>query len=531
MKQTRNRHALPLALLITLLLSSDAASAQPSSTLSTAKWSTVEITLTAANAYSNPYTQASVAATFSGPDGPKTVNGFWDGGNTWKLRFTPTAEGTWTYLTNSSDPGLDGKSGTIQCIASRRGRGFLRRDAVNPYTFSWDNGSRYFMWGQTYYDVMRLAMVSNSWAVAVDNSVAYRMTKLRFHVFAQGEYGPSEGNMPQPRAYPFLNAGSRVHHDQLNILYWRKLDALVSYLAENSMVADLILFNPYGPASAFGTPEQDQRYTRYVLARYAAYTNVIWCLSNEWEKSQSHWDSIGNLVRREDPWMKQGASLRPLSIHPHTAIDFRFFGSSWPVHAIIQWGVGAGRAPGSRWGNESIVSNLGRNMPVVNDEYGYIGQRSQADLRGAIWGIAVAGGYGSSGDLRLFDGVAPEISGEWHDAPEYGDVERMVRFFTTTGIEYWKMSSQNSLVTAGSEVYVLAETGRQYVIYAGRGGKFSIDIAPGTYAARRYNPRTGADTPLTSVTGGGLRAFAMPDSNDWVVYLRNGQPTDPATKD
>ncbi|MEZ0333281.1 MAG: DUF5060 domain-containing protein [Gemmatimonadales bacterium] len=73
-------------------------------TLSAAKWSTVEITLTAANQYSNPYTQTGVTATFSGPDGPKTVNGFWDGGTTWKIRFTPTAEGTWTYLTRSTDP-------------------------------------------------------------------------------------------------------------------------------------------------------------------------------------------------------------------------------------------------------------------------------------------------------------------------------------------------------------------------------------------------------------------------------------------
>lgn len=512
-----------IMLVTTLLLTPGAGWAQKSSTEDpTPKWSTTEITLTAGRDYRNPYTQTGVTATFSGPGGSKTVRGFWDGGNVWKIRFTSTAEGTWTYTTSSPDPGLNNKSGTINSTPPGENRGFLRRDPVNPYTFSWDNGTRYFMWGQTYYDVMRLAMVSNSWKAAVDNSAAYGMNKVRLHVFAQGNYGPSEGDMPQPRAHPFLGTSSGLDHDQPNIPYWRKLDELVSYLASKGMVADLILFNPYGPASAFGTQAQDDRYTRYVLARYAAYTHVIWCLSNEWEKPRLYWDAIGGIVRAEDPWMAQGASLRPLSIHPHTAIDFQFFGSSWPVHAIIQWGVGAGESIGARWGNGGIVANLGHNMPVVNDEYAYIGQRARAELRGAIWGIAVAGGYGSSGDLRLFAGVAPEISGEWRDAPEYGDIQRMIKFFTTRGIEYWKMSSQNSLVTSGREVYVLAEPGRQYVIYAGSGGKFSINIAPGTYAARRYNPRTGAETPLASVTGGGAQSFAMPDSDDWVVVLRQG---------
>ena len=45
------------------------------------------------------------------------------------------------------------------------------------------------------------------------------------------------------------------------------------------------------------------------------------------------------------------------------------------AHAIIQYG---GWNPdytnGDQWGNAGIVHNLGHNMPVVNDEYGYIGQ-------------------------------------------------------------------------------------------------------------------------------------------------------------
>jgi len=57
------------------------------------------------------------------------------------------------------------------------------------------------------------------------------------------------------------------------------------------------------------------------------------------------------------------------------------------------------------------------------------------------------------------------------------------------------------------------------LISAAVGGAFAIDIAPGTYAARRYNPRTGEDTMLGECGGGGSQVFTMPDANDWVVYL------------
>jgi hypothetical protein len=487
------------------------------------RWSVAEIALAATGTYENLYTQTSVTAAFTGPGGAKhTVRGFWDGERRFVIRFTPSIEGTWTYSTNSQDDGLNGKSGTIVCgPPAKNSHGFLRRDAEHPYSFVWDDGTRYFMWGQTAYDVLRVAMVNDGWKADVDKALAHGMTKIRFHVFAQGDkssgYG---GEPPQPEVHPFLGTGRKVDHDRPNLPYWRKLDEYVNYLASKRMVADLILFNPYGPASAHGTVAQDERFARYLLARYAAFPNVIWCLSNECEKSRDYWDGIGTIVRGEDPWASSGKFLRPLSIHQHTRKDFAFHDSNWPVHAIIQWGIGSRTDKGDVWGNEGITANLGHNRPVVNDEYCYIGNRSRTVVRGAIWGIAVAGGYGSSGDGRRFNDVEPQITGEWHDAEEYRDIRRMVEFFTQPGLEYWKMASQNALATAGTRVYVLAEKGRQYVIYAAVGGTFAIDVAAGTYSTRRFDPRTGDTTALPSFVGGGPCFFTMPDANDWVVVLK-----------
>jgi hypothetical protein len=310
-------------------------------------------------------------------------------------------------------------------------------------------------------------------------------------------------------------------------------------------VADLIVTNPYWDNREFGTDEQNDRLVKYVVARYAGYTNVIWCLANEWDLSatgnqykgayrqnKADFDRMGNALSTNDPWRAQGDFLRPLSIH-NNSIGFEFFGSTWPTHAVIQYG---GWNPdytnGDQWGNAGILHNLGHKMPVVNDEYGYIGQTNpkppirvnmtRIRLRQAIWGIATAGGYGSAGDFRPTPNHMgnTELTGDWYDAPEeYGDLKRMIDFFTTNGIEYWNMSGQNGLLTTGERTYVLAEARRQYVIYAAVGGSFSIDLAAGSYNVRRYDPRTAAVTDLGVVGGGGPRSFTMPDANDWVVFL------------
>jgi hypothetical protein len=86
------------------------------------------------------------------------------------------------------------------------------------------------------------------------------------------------------------------------------------------------------------------------------------------------------------------------------------------------------------------------------------------------------------------------------------------------------MSSQNSIVASGARVYALAWAGREYVIYAAAGGACSIDIEAGRYEVRRYDPRTGAETRLPDVAGGGAVSFLFPDMDDWVLLLRRAVP-------
>ncbi len=565
--------------------------------ISVPKWSIYEVCLEARKHYSNPYTEAALTATFRGPGNiTQTRSGFWDGDNMFRVRFTPTAQGTWSFTTSSSDPGLNGRTGSFRATAALAGNhGFLRVDSKYKNSFVWDDGTRYFMWGQTADNIVLSALVNSNWKRFIDKSAGYGITKLRFNVYA--DYWEPAVHHGYADVQPYTGSTTSPNRDELNFAslgtdssnYWQKLDEIVQYLETRGMVAELIFASPYQGNSQdpgkgnrqFGTNTQNDRFFKYVTARYAACHNVTWNLCWEWQysaiyggsypQSKNDFNRLGTIVLSTDPWLANGALLRPLTSHQQTRIDFQFFDASWPTYVGLQYGVRNKEAftNGDQWANAGIVYNLpgqgsGNHglMPVVNDEYGYIAEVnkiknetvifSQTQQRNAMWGVAVAGGYGSIGDERVFtDGsnewlpptatststgslrVAvegsnhwmPLATGEWGtiDAPEYGDVKRLVDFFTSKGIEYWKMSSHNELVTSGTRVYVLAEPGRQYVIYAAAGGKFSLDIAEGRYVARRYNPRTGEDEALAEPRGGGSQPFAVPDANDWVVYLKTSR--------
>lgn len=510
------------------------------------RWAVHELALVATGQYTNPYTQADVSATFLGPDGArKTVAGFWDGGDQFRIRFTPTIEGEWTYATRSADPGLDGHIGTLRRAAPVAGEsGFVRRDPDHPRHFIRDNGDRHFVCGQTYYEILRNALADGGWRAAIDGSSRRGMTKVRLLVHPVWD----NPHTPYPPTAPFGD-----DHDALNLAHWRALDTVVAYLHARGMVADLIPFANEGAGregQLFGTRAQDERYLRYLIARYAAYPHAIWCLTNEWNytgKDRDYWNGLGRIARDEDPWGDEAGRRRVLTIHQQTRIDWQWGDADWPTALSVQYGVRNGqrtktdewaddpanqaRYPhGDDWGNASVVHNLRHRLPVVNDEYGYIGEPSDKSAPGSpplgrdkhrciLWGIYVAGGYAAAGDKTTYADGRPYMSAAWHDTAEYGDIERLARFFTNGELAPWRMSVANDLVQSGERVYVLAEPGQQYLIYAANGGPFTLALPAGDYAARRYDLRTGAETPLDVIQGDGTRTFSVPAGDDWVVLL------------
>jgi hypothetical protein len=125
-------------------------------------WEKVELRLTAARDYDNPYVEVTVWVDLDGPGFSKRVQGFWDGGRDFIVRVLATAPGTWRWRSASTpaDEGLSGKSGSFEAIGwtaaelednpNRRGMIVASADGRG---LEYADGTPFFLIGDTWWSV------------------------------------------------------------------------------------------------------------------------------------------------------------------------------------------------------------------------------------------------------------------------------------------------------------------------------------------------------------------------------------------
>lgn len=101
------------------------------------RYESVEMTVTLAAKYSNPFDarEVSLDGVFDGPGGLEMkVPGFWDGVSAWKMRFTPSVEGEWKYqLTVKDSRGVSAPfAGSLTATASNLHGWLQAGNWVNP---------------------------------------------------------------------------------------------------------------------------------------------------------------------------------------------------------------------------------------------------------------------------------------------------------------------------------------------------------------------------------------------------------------
>jgi hypothetical protein len=324
------------------------AAAAMSASASVHVWEKQELTLTSARSFANPYTDVTVWVDLTGPNFKKRVYGFWDGGQTFRVRVLASEPGTWTWRSgsNPSDPGLAGKSGRFTAVAwteqekqqNPLRRGFLR-PTPNHHALEqadgapflvigdtwWAAGTNRFRWydddrqrpiglaagfkdyvryrqEQGYNWVSIIAAYPNwktdgqSWRLTVNDP---EKTTIRT---AWVEFGTgSAKNMDNEGGRPFLFPGKVPGYenefpdvDRINPAYFHFIDRKIDYLNDHGFVAFIevsrrdasLCWKKY-----YKWPDSYARFIEYIWSRYQANNTVL---------SPVHLDVIQQTVSPED---------------------------------------------------------------------------------------------------------------------------------------------------------------------------------------------------------------------------------------
>ena len=134
------------------------------------------------------------------------------------------------------------------------------------------------------------------------------------------------------------------------------------------------------------------------------------------------------------------------------------------------------------------------------------------DNRKRLWTLFVSGGAGS--------GLKGSDSADWADETTMEEMLFNIHNFIETGVEFWNMSPNDSLVTSGT-AYCLANPGQEYIVYLPSGGSVTVDLsaATGTLDAEWYDPKDGTYHDKRTVIGGGSVTFTPPFSGDAVLHI------------
>lgn len=473
------------------------------------RWGRYEVTLNQAGTYDNPFTHAWLKCRFRCGKETVLVDGFYDGGKTWKIRFMPASEGEWSYKTESNDPGLDERSGALVCgPPSKENHGPIV--IRNTYHFAFADGTPCYPVGTTLYNWIHREETLQQETLATLREHAFN--KVRFCTFPKWY----RYNRVEPPLYPWpKKENGEFDRDRFNPAYFKHIERRVEDLLDMGIIADIILFHPYDNdrwGHSKMSQAQDDAYLKYLISRVAAYRNVWWTMANEYDlfKVKKDWDHIFQAVRDLDPYGHPRSNHNCRGWYDHS--------KPWVTHCNIQHG------------NDLYQTTLkARNTykkPVVIDEYRYEGDipqgwgnRTGESEAESHWAIALGGGYGSHGETyyneeeKLWWAVGGRLIGT--SPPRIAFLKEIME-----QTPYEEMVPKPDLCPGN---YVLCKPGAYYLIYFTTASPTSIKLE----GAKPYKA-DGIDTWNMKVTSLGSAKpgtfHFTPPKADYLLRLASYKP-------
>jgi len=521
-----------------------------------AQWETYELTLTAAKQYPNPYTDVSVYATFTSETGQTFRRpAFWDGGDTFKIRFAPpqnTGLYRWqTTASDTADTGLHDQEGALKAIPYQGGNQLIANGLLSmsegKRSVVHASGKPFFLVGDTPWALPFRATKEQATAYAQFRQEQGFNAALLMTVQPDMEAeGPNARNTPLGFARGFDDL-PKGHLNQLNPSYFHYLDTLIQTLISHEIVPVYQpVFHGFGwkgqkVLGVVAVPSEYERYTQYLLARYGSMP-ALWLLGADHDGKDPGVKEAGAMLEKWDCY------AQPAGLHYNPCDDYV---AEWAQNDTTKHCMHYNKSfQDAEWldfqwaqtghSGEHLYHKVARmydNQPtkaVANGEPTYEGMGGgrfglgwwqgeeawQQLMHGGTMGVV----YGAASLWQWK--VSPEEAG-WSDwaaqplswqgalkmegARYVGQMAKILEGLALADLEKrWDL-------TAGKQP-LLAKEGALYISYLENGGTISIEGLPGDIPYQWVNPKTG-EVAAKSETSAGVPLAAPDNQGPWVLIV------------
>ena len=288
--------------------------------LSAETWRMTELTFESEKTYADPFRDVTLNLLLWGNGRLYTVPGFWDGGNTWRVRFVCPTAGKWQCLTVCSDTANDalhGRTAAVSCAAYSGDlavyqHGFVTTRYGEKY-LTYEDGTPFFYLGDTHWNF-------GTEPTEVVAAVSAKRAAQGFTVWQSepngdftADYDLTDGvtdnditglHMLDERYAVIANRG--LVHANAEFFFPPQMNALI---AKNGGYSDTVITGrALGKRiTSHELSEQAKTYlealSRYWVARFGSYP-VIWTLGQEVdndfynaEYNKGEWDSLNHPYR------------------------------------------------------------------------------------------------------------------------------------------------------------------------------------------------------------------------------------------
>jgi hypothetical protein len=513
------------------------------------QWTRFELELTSAIDYDNPIQDAEIIATFQSPNGRNlTVNGFWDGGRTWKIRFSPDETGQWTYVThcsNTSDQGLNNQKGSFDCIPYSGDNPLYKHGAIhisdNRRYLIHSDGTPFLWLGDTAWNAVLLS-TDTDWEKYLQDRTDKGFSVVQFVTTQwRAANGDIDGRLPYV-------GNEKI---QINPSFYQRMDERMNVMNDYGIVGSPVLLWAISADTDPGMSLPDDQailIARYMLARYASY-RVIWILAGDGNykgERAERWKKIGHAVF--DGYSDQLATMHPQGMS-WVADEFRH--ESWFSFNSYQSGHGDNDDT-LRWlceGPPSIDWKKEPHHPEINLEPNYEAHNAyqsrkphdaKAVRRAGYWSLLVSPTAGLTYGAHGIWGwqTKPEeplnhngtgIAPPWYEAiklPGSTHIKYMKEFFSS--FEWWKLVPAPEMLidqpgkSDPNKFVAVAKTddNKCMVAYLTEGMEIALntELIKRPALAKWFNPST-CEWSDAGVVNQSIQKFCPTDNNDWVLWI------------